>query len=364
LQALEDPFGLKKSPTAACIPDLHAVPSKKTGALHRGNFSTGTAGYGFVLLKVHQKTNDVPVASEGAVTFSEAAWGGAAGSFLPTPSATPATGLSSIGLPKLPYSNAEFAATAGVGGIQGRVVGAGLRIRYIGPELARGGQINAVRHPENNSLVGLTLAEIKTFTTSKSYPVDREWTYINYQPTEPDEYKYSSQATTSNGIAQWNMGFVITGTTTSTGTPGSAPFEFEVVQFIEYIGRINNITTTHVDVQAMSMIRNATEMHPSTRSPTARVLKSLTKIGADHMINGSANANTSPALRLSYRGNDKKEPGIIANVVSDIVGKKAEQLMEAGVHKLGEYGSKALTYAKRYLPSWAVEMGEGLAFAL
>lgn len=32
LQALEDPFGLFKAGTSACIPDLHAVPSKKVHA--------------------------------------------------------------------------------------------------------------------------------------------------------------------------------------------------------------------------------------------------------------------------------------------------------------------------------------------
>jgi hypothetical protein len=331
--------------------------------------STGTNGYGFIIAQAQKRSNDTPTESDGPIVFSLQNWTGAPGSAIPTPTITPTTGLIAQGIEKLPYPTSVFEAVVGTGGVQARIVGAGLRIRFIGPELARGGQIMALRHPNSNTLHGLTQAQLLSYGNTKVYPVDREWTYVNYNPVRPNQYKYSGTAASSDpsSAQEWDMGFLITGTTTSTGAPGPAPFEWEYVTFIEYVGRIDNITRTHVDVQAMSMIRNSTETHPSTRNPKRRLLKSLTMIGSDHLKDAAPNAITRPSLALAYRGNDKDDPSIISSIrdgVSNIVGKKAEQLMESGVHEIYKYGNKALTYAKKYLPSWAIEGLEAAATVL
>lgn len=367
LQALEDPFGLFVGGKDACIPDLHAVPSKKVHARTRGTMHTGLNGYGYIIAQSQRRDNDAAVESAGPIVYSLQNWGGAAGSAIPTPTITPTVGLTSSALTKLPYASTVFAAVAGTGGVQARVVGVGLRIRFIGPELARGGQLMAIRHPNSNTLHGLTQAELLSFENTKVYPVSREWTYVNYNPVRPNQYRYAGTSVVDNpgDPQEWDLGFLITGTTTSTGTPGPAPFEWEHVTFLEFVGRIDNITKTHVDVQAMSMIRNSTETHPSTRDPKRRLLKSLTMIGADHLNNASANNVKKPALALAYRGNDAP-PSIVSSsggTIADIVGKKAEALMESGINQLFKYGSKAVSYANKYLPSWMVKGGELLGEA-
>ena len=244
--ALQAPFHLHEP---ACIPDLHAVPSKKISVKTRGIFSTGADGNGYLALCNWCNGSDgsALIASTSALASSS--------SILPLGTVD----TTSFVQTKLPYIEAEFEATSQVPGVQARTVGVGLRIRYIGPELARAGQITAVRHPDNETLVNLTYQQIKQYRTAKTYPNERQWVYVLYRPVRPDEYHFSPNAgTPSDGNNfRWETAFTVEGTTNTSGAPGPASFEWEVIRHVEFIGSIDNVTRTHVDLMGMSHVRNA-----------------------------------------------------------------------------------------------------------
>jgi hypothetical protein len=247
-KALVTPFSLS---TAACIPDLHAVPSKKVRVKTRGVFSTGVGGNGQLIMVPWCTANDTTLI-----------FGTDAASNIGPLVAQAGAGITFFPATKLPYKIQDFASFT-VGGIRARLVGAGVRIRYIGPEISRSGQIVGFREPDNTSCTSLSFDRIRSLATSKTFSNKRQWTYCSYRPVQPSEYEYSpfpcspESASKTSSSFDLTQGFVISGTTDSSGNPGPAPFEFEAIQFIEYIGNIDNITHTHVDVVGMSHVRNA-----------------------------------------------------------------------------------------------------------
>jgi len=287
LQALENPFTLEHP---ACIPDLHSVPSKKIRAIARSTFSTGINGDACAILCPHTKvstgvsyiTTTSVFPSTGGLTV------------VPVPGGV---GITGNAIAKLPYSGTAFAAFT-TGGIEGRVVGCGIRIRYTGREIDRAGQIVAFRDPDNENVASIkTFQQLRDLESSQTFDVSREWTYCHYKPCRPDEYEYSRNGETSGvepipgGIScRLSMGFLIVGAVPSTG------FECEVVTFIEYVGNIDNVSHTHSDITSMSQIRNATPMPVGTQNPHLTLLKSVHKIGKGIL------KHASPMVKESIAG--------------------------------------------------------------
>ena len=276
LGALVAPFSHKG---VACIPDLHSVPSKKVRVKTRGTFSTGTLGDGWLVTSPWCTANN---AASGGYTL--AAYAGANTVADPT---APPVNTGQLFQSKLPYTVAQFAATAGANGVRARTVGHGVRIRYIGPELARSGQIIALRQPDNQTLVGINPTGAKNFTTAKTFTNQRQWIYCNYRPVRPKEYKFSPDPCTATDLVAYKfpIGFLITGTTNTSGTPGPAPFEFEVIEYVEFIGTLDNITVSHTDITAVSDVRNSLPNKSATDEPAQYVDKSIKKIVAHQQGN-------------------------------------------------------------------------------
>jgi hypothetical protein len=302
LVTLTSPFGFHGE---ACIPDLHAVPSKKVRVKARGTFSTGANGEGSIVLSPWCNAN-----TDDAFSFTLPTYVG--GPTIPTIlTVVPGTGRAAFS--KLPYGPTEFVANSGNSlGVRARTVATAIRIRYIGPELARSGQVIGFRHPDNNNVVGKTYDELRSLETSKTFSNKRQWIYANYVPTRPEEYRYSpNQCTASDGNNyKWSLGFAITGTTTSVGTPGPAPFEWEAIKFVEFIGNIDNITRTHTDVTGMSHVRNSLPEKSVHDNLLASAKGVLTKVGhslqeaapivgagvlANHLMSGEEVAETALA---------------------------------------------------------------------
>jgi len=187
---------------------------------------------------------------------------------------SPPVGTSTLIPSKLPYGTAAFQAQGAQPGVQARTVGYGLRMRYIGPELARSGQIIGVRHPDNETLVGLSSAQCRSYQTAKTCSNKRQWIYASYRPVRPNEYEFSADACSASDSNNYkhSLGFLVTGTTDTSGSPGPAPFEFEIVQYVEFIGNVDNVTRSHTDVAGMSHIRNSI--------PVKSVTDNLTKMAA------------------------------------------------------------------------------------
>lgn len=269
--ALQAPFSHKG---VACIPDLHAVPSKKVRLKTRGVFSTGQDGNGFCIVDCWANASNTACITASAATLISST--APLGAFSPN--------TITISQDKLPYAVADFPASGQPPstGVQARTVGVGLRIRYIGAELARSGQITAVRPPDNTSLIGVSYQQMKSYSTAKTYRNDRHWTYLMYRPVRPQEYEFSVNYSTASAGDPTDppkeMGFCIEGTTQAAGTPGPAPFEVETIRYVEYIGNIDNVTKSHVDVVGMSHVRNSLNTKSSTTNPHHAVTVSLKQI--------------------------------------------------------------------------------------
>jgi hypothetical protein len=279
------PFTLHK---VACIPDLHAVPSKKLRIVLRGTFSTGTGGYGHLLQSPWCGAKDA-----NQVNFTTASY--ALGETLFNVGA----GMSAQVAGKLPYGVLQWAGNV-TGGIKHRLVGSGLRIRYIGPESSRSGQIVAFREPDNDNLDTLTYNRVRELETSATFRNTGEWQYVMYRPAKPSEYEYSPNPCATNDIglsavsSYRTQGFTITGTTDINGNPSPAPFEYELVSFFEFIGNVSAVTRTHVDLTGMSHVRNALPVKSVTDAPIQYVKQAARAIG--HSLAEAAPAVGAGAL--------------------------------------------------------------------
>jgi len=347
LQALENPFTLEHP---ACIPDLHSVPSKKVRAIARSTFAVGINGDGCAVLCPHTKVNS----GVSYITTTSAFPSSGGATVVPVPNGV---GITNNLIAKLPYDSSAFAVITS-GGIEGRVVGSGIRIRYTGREIDRSGQIVAFRDPDNENVAAIkTFQQLRDLESSQTFDVSRDWTYCHYKPCRPDEYEYSRNGESSGvepipgGIScRLSMGFVIIGATPLSG------FECEVVTFVEYVGNIDNVSHTHSDITSMSLIRNATPMPVGTQNPHLTLLKSVHKIGK------SIVKHASPMVRESIsNGGSHSIFSQIGDALSSVIksGSNALSSFNSGfVNTVSDTLFKGLTSkvmkgAESFLPSLA-----------
>ncbi len=344
--ALVMPFSLHKP---ACIPDLHGIPSKKIRVVNRGVFSTGTGGYGHIGMFPWCGSNNAAdvIYSQNNFALGETI-------------VRSGVGIGSTVNAKLPYPGSSWASTT-TGGIRHRIVGAGLRIRYIGPESSRSGQIVGFRESDNEDTDGLTYDRMRQLETAETFRNSESWHYVMYRPVNPSEYEYSpnscapSDVGITSGTSYITQGFVITGTTDINGSPSPAPFEWETVRFIEYIGNIQSITRTHVDVQGMSHVRNGLPVKSTTANPINYVT---------HAARGIAKSleETAPAIgagALGYHILSKTPPSLPVTAASEA------EMTEASVPLL-EYLPQGVSEGAGFLGEFAegLETLAPLAMAL
>jgi len=249
-----------------CIPEYPAK-SRKTKVFARGIFTTNVTGGAGLLLAPNRLANlagtddytpwliiDTTVAA-GPI-FPNADSGGVV---------TP--GYAVI----MPNSDYTAPALAGVGTTT-RLVGAGLRIRYAGTELNRGGIVHCVEHISHSSLSGLTVATVSQFESYFRTPVIREWLTLVYTPINTlnaqanvDELHFNndpSRLFSVLGAAAGPsyphfMGMVVNASAQSV-------FEYEVVGLFEIQGpTIRDLTYSESDIVGSQMIRNV--VRPETQ---------------------------------------------------------------------------------------------------
>jgi len=320
--ALSDPFNLQKE---VCVPDLHVVPSKKVKAVTRGTFTTGTAGAGFIMACVQCKTNN-----NEPIQFSNSTFSGSAFTNI-------GTQRSPAAYAQLPYLDTDFKGQSGASTlVSGRVVGYGLRVRYIGNKLGMGGQVIGYRQAENGDINNLSFTQLRTFTHAKMQRVDGDWHCVTYLPVRPEEFEYSNypdtaqSAGTTPQTGKFELGFAIEGTYNAAGVLGPAPFEFEVYQHIEYLGQIDNVTRSHSDIESMSIIRNALPVSTVSKKPERAHLSLLSRIGSYIEEKGSQVMN------------------VVARNVATPLANRA----------LSNFSGKAIAYAEKEMP---MLFAEGIA---
>lgn len=168
-----------------------------------------------------------------------------------------------------PYSIASLAAGNYT---SGRLVSAELRLRYIGTELNKGGEIIGLQQPTHESIVGITTSAMLAHSSANRYNVNltNDWYRLAYRPADNDDLFYlfgSNGSTAFNGTynaagTQAGQGIIYNDSLpfcavyiTGPSTTISNSFEFEVWAVVEFTGQnVPGRTINHPDVQGYQCV--------------------------------------------------------------------------------------------------------------
>ena len=239
LQDLYDPF---TSPPS-CLPISPSQPSQPTKVFARGTLATSeTTGFGFAMMRPMPANDRTTVvvslsnyASQVTPTFDDS--------------------LPHIGSEYLnnnsPFEDNQFNGTGAslTQEVSWRIVSMGLRVKYVGTELERGGQIVAMETPNHRSVEGLGTADLLRFDRASSSTVDRNWHAALYQPVRVSSGNYGEWTYTSSispsGPATANNPFML-GVLINAATPTtSVTYLWEAFATYEFIGDIVRSKTIH-----------------------------------------------------------------------------------------------------------------------
>lgn len=240
-KALVNPFDVSGLP---CIPDNIILPSFKFVTKARGVFSTGTNGIGYIYIDPFQMLcndgsyNPLTGAMGVPIVYTTTAF---AGVNLSVPVAGVPAGVA-FANPNSLFGTADFDVTTFANANrQFRLVGCGLRCRYIGSNLYNQGRLTIFRQQGNDSLqpvFGYTSASFLQDNYTSCSPVSRADRYVYYVPDDPQFIAYNAyngfNPNFVGGVNHHSMGIYIDG-----GALGgnAQSWEFEAVAFFEVIGK-------------------------------------------------------------------------------------------------------------------------------
>jgi len=244
-RALVNPF----DGPLACVPSFPVVMTRKVRVWSKGSFATGTGSYGWIVSDPSWN-----VANTNGVFATDATYAGVA-----------ATGINLVagaGITAFQSNSDYVVAQIGTQLVQYKVVAHGLRIRYTGTELNRGGTIVAFSDPSHNSLQARTYANFQAELTSRQFPFGREWINVLYKPVVTSDLNTTGLFPTftpaTNDPTFYN-GFFI-----NSAVAGS-PFEFECYTLFEFEGApVRGQTASHADPAGFAAVQSATLNSPTT----------------------------------------------------------------------------------------------------
>lgn len=286
--SLADPF----TGPLACVPTYPAVLTRKLRVYAKGTFSTGTTGFGFIVFDPsYGIAND-----QTFVLASDALYGGV-------------TIIGAVGTTAY-LSNSDYQAAdlgSGPNQIVFRVVSGGLRIRYIGTELNRGGQVCGLTDPNHNSLLTRTFGSLSGEEQSRLFPVNREWITLLYRPFLVGDTEFANSLVGTTPLdPSFYMGYAL-----QSPTAGPCVFEFEAYSTYEAQGRnVRGMTASHVDPTGYAAVHTATNLSPAlapTVAKTADRTKSfLNTVGSTltSTVSGMAPLVTSKQQAAASSGPD------------------------------------------------------------
>lgn len=247
--ALMDPWAVTVPP---CVPDNITLPSYKFNTQLKGVMSVGTAGVGYVALD--------PYAPFGAglnVVYTIATYPNAY--FFPTGVTGNVTASNDSS-----FIVGDFQPVGGAGAVKSaRLVSTGMKMRYIGSEINRGGRIISARNNGNAlfpSGAGITAQVFLLNREAVSVPVSRDWHYVIWRPALPTDLAYLPPAFLT--LPSQCMVLYVEG-----AVPGVS-FEFEILSWWELIGLgLPGLTKSHSDPLGFSAITSALPDHQPLHSP-------------------------------------------------------------------------------------------------
>lgn len=339
-QALINPFGDFEG--MPCIPDLIATPSFKFAARATGIFTIGTTGIGFVAVNpfslVTSAKQKVPSTSGGSALFQA-----------PVYATTAAYALSGIQVPQCnlnsdPAGFVSSLSDSPFGAFDNkykvRLVGCGIKTRYMGKELDRAGRVVLYTEPSNitigagqhdtngvvqdrgvwqpfNTTICIPISELMHNKSSTMTVASRKVQFVNYKPSMQEELSYKTFPSTDDDIvnlidtyASWGGNWPLNGGSADylTATPrysmlyyvdGATPsssWEFECIAFYEVTGTdLPNITMSHSDPVGLAAVNQAQAVrHPV--EPPEKVLADVTKKADTFVTESSGFANTMSGI--------------------------------------------------------------------
>ena len=254
-RSLADPF----TDYQACIPDFPALLTGRQHTFAKGTFTTSTnpaaGGFGFIAIAPNNG-----IANNGLAVFLN----------------TPASASTSFNF--LAGANAQgrntnsqypFAAFAAGNNLQYRIVSAGLKIRYVGSELIRGGQIVGIHHPAHYSLQGYDIALLDAYIESSRLPVSRDWTSVVYHPVDTDDLDWQNTFP-PNGASPTDTTLYMGLCVQSPDSTGANPLQFEYEAHFNYElsgPLVLNKEPSHVDPVGHGAVNASAMITETVRKP-------------------------------------------------------------------------------------------------
>lgn len=304
-----DPF---EGPADACMPVTPAMNSRKMRPFVRGQLSTSsTTGFGFLLANMLAYANNNTTAYKTGATY--------AASVL----ATSGTGVTAL------TSNSDVASTGfGDGLANYRLVSMGMRVRYRGSELNRGGRVVVLEEPDHSSLNGLTVDQVLAYEKAKEFEVDGKWCTLLFSgPVSPEEYDYQN-ASNLPTISNPYMAIIVEAASATT----SVTFDYEIFWNYELIGpTVRGKSASDADDVGTSVI-----------------------LGSVRSLNGSSFDSSHPMVSQTGRSgtNSAKSAALLAAHVQRYAEKNHSSWITSAVN----FGKKALPYIEK-----GVQVAEAVA---
>jgi len=255
-----------------CVPSDIPTTSFKQRCFARGTGSTGTTGLGMIVADPYNAAmNDIDCVAVSTSTFNS----------LTMTYSNPNVALIS--------SNSNYAAID-IGDVspkaQVRVVGAVLKIQFVGTRLNAGGIITAIQDRNHDTLANRTEANLASDLASRTFEFNEKPIYLYYYPAAPLEYDFVPVVPVSfNGIALTNDRYYMGAYITSAATSQKFWYEFFVVH--EFQGRdIRGQTPSHTDpnaVAAASVVM--ANSYPTQQNPQT-MEKSIFSKATDYLTQG------------------------------------------------------------------------------
>lgn len=280
ISCLSNPF--RNISPLPCIPDLISLPSNKFQVRVMSSVITNAAGQAQVgVFPFNSVVNDrvciygntnawVPVGSN-SFEFNSALVG-------------VTTSFSNS-----PYNVALFNNRY----IQARLVGLGVKVRYAGTELNRGGNIILYRSPANIPIITGDTAQLLTYPGSRRVAMDRKFYSIAYVPDDPDFLGYQELSNLNGGAANaLNPGASLV--CVIEGAQPKQTFEIEMVGYWEMIGSLigssnTTFTKSHSDLVGLAAAMSALPTKISKKSPEAQESSMIGKAG-QYLLTGTSYA--------------------------------------------------------------------------
>ena len=245
MNALLDPWTSITQDEMPCVPDMYAMPSFKFCSRIRGTCFIGTQGFGYVALSPFNANND-----NTSLAVTTAAFAGTA--------CSPITdaGLSSLVDAQIPWLGANSPLV--------RLVACGIRVKYSGTELNRGGIIVPMRAMgSQDNLTATNGASVLQRQDHSPEECDRKWHGSVFTPCYPSAYEFSVSLYPINGAgsvaSSFKQGVLFT------GTAGQSYF-FDLVRYWEVITNDTNpavptftppgMSRSHSDLDGLGMVRD------------------------------------------------------------------------------------------------------------